>query len=123
MTTPKNLTDDTMEAAITNDVGLTEDEMDEAEAFERVTPHSSPQSKQKVAMKTTTHDGQRFESIETAVSRLVQESDAVQVDNQYLPALLAMAAQHEITIVGNSNTKGYTTVSAFPKTAPAARPN
>lgn len=69
-------------------------------------------------MKTQIHDGQRFESIETAVSRLVQESDTVQVDNRYLPQILEMAARHEITIIGDSDTKGYTTVSAFPETTP-----
>lgn len=67
-------------------------------------------------MKTVVQDGQRFESIETAVRRLVRETDTVQVDNRYLPQLLEMAARHEITIVGDSTTKGYTTVSAFPET-------
>lgn len=35
-----------------------------------------------VEMKSQVHNGQRFESIETAVSRLVRESDTVQVDNR-----------------------------------------
>ena len=64
---------------------------------------------------THTNDGQRVETIETAVKRLVCQSDTVEVSNRYLPRLLQMAARHEITIASQPTKKGYTTVSAFPK--------
>jgi len=60
-------------------------------------------------------NGQRIEDFQTAILRLVQEYDTVQVSNEYLPRLLRTAADQKITINNTASRKNYTDVSAFPR--------
>jgi hypothetical protein len=66
-------------------------------------------------MATQIVDAQRIEDFQTAILRLVQEHDTVQVSNEYLPRLLRMAADQRITINSTPSKKNYTDVSAFPR--------
>ena len=60
-------------------------------------------------------NGKRIEDFQTAILRLVQEYDTVQVSNEYLPRLLRMAADQKITINNTASRKNHTDVSAFPR--------
>jgi hypothetical protein len=66
-------------------------------------------------MTTRIVNGQRIEDFQTAILRLVQEYDTVQVSNEYLPRLLRMAADQKLTINNVASRKNYTDVSAFPR--------
>lgn len=59
-------------------------------------------------------NGQIIEDFQSAILRLVKQYDTVQVSNEYLPALLRMAADQKITINSRSSKRNYTDVSAFP---------
>ena len=65
-------------------------------------------------MATQIVNGQQIEDFETAILRLVKEYDTVEVSNEYLPRLLRLAADQQITINSSSTRKNYTDVSAFP---------
>jgi len=65
-------------------------------------------------MVTRINDGQLIEDFQSAILRLVEQYDTVEVSNEYLPRLLRMAANQKITINSKSSKKNFTDVSAFP---------
>lgn len=67
-------------------------------------------------MPTQILNGQIIEEFPTAILRLLKQYDTVEVSNEYLPALLRMAANQQITIHSQPSQKNYTDVSAFPRT-------